>query len=739
MKKIFSVCVAVCLLIAVSVSSVITASAEASTVTGGDGRVYTLVAEDNGTSMYADMESGLFVLITAEGNRYYSVSESIEGDEKTKREDLMRYGSQIVLEYAVKDGFATTNLRSFANSKARCVNAGSIKIEKLKKGIRVEYIFSTLDTTIPVEYTLDKGRLNASILASEIKEGEELDVLSINLLPSFDGADANESGYIFVPDGSGALMNYNSGKTDNSYEAYVYGKELTAKKDTMRRTATQTVRMPVFGSCRVGQKAFLANIIEGDASASIKAVVANDSCGQNIASSVLNYKTVATDTYKGQNNRENDMYRVSQQCYSLDKYTVQYTLLGADKSDYTALALEYQRYLAEEKGMGENDTASLINVDAYGALEVAANFLGLQYTKLKPLTTYEDLTDILSSLKELGVSDPAFRYIGWQNDGIFNKNQLKTSKLLGVLGGKSGWKKLQSYVNENKLTAVYDADLLQFRKGSGSVFTVYNKKAWQYQYMRSTYVSDLTVDSWLNLNAKGIEKNSQKYLKSLRDEVKSLSLSTITNLLYSDFKENKGYYRSDFPEMAEKVLKKYQKAGITLCGDNANAYALPYLTTVYNAPTSSSGYNCFDRDVMFYQIVLKGYVSCTSAPRQTELRADNEYLKAVESGSALLFNGTAQNEELIRSSREDALYSTNYKLWQDIAAEQYKEYNRLYSLVLGKKIVKNYEASENVMATEYENGVKVIVNYNYDNTTAEGTEIASRSFKIIKGGEANEN
>ena len=742
MKKLFSLRKIVCLCLALLMTfSLFTVSAEptvdaADNNTSGETALegYELVAESKGTKMFADMSTGLFKLVTADGNVYNSVSDSMENDEITVGKNRMAYASQLIVDYAVVDGFGLGGLINTTNSGIGCMKT----VEEIENGIRVEYDFSAIETVIPVEYVLVDGKLNASVITKDIKESKDSEILTINLLPGFSAASAQDTGYIFVPDGCGALINFNSGKEFNEYNKLVYGGELAMPTEDHHTDELGEIRMPVFGMCQPGKKAFLGNIIEGDGSAYISAMAGNDTFGQNVCSAKLSMRTVAEEKFNNANGQLVAFYRIGNAKYNLDKFTVQYTLLGADKSDYSALATAYREYLIGEMGVKQNDNIALINVDAYGALEIAANFMGFKYTKLIPMTSYKDLTEILGSLKDGGIDSLSYRYIGWQNDGITNKKQLKKNKLIGTLGGNKGWKNLQSYVEENSIEASYDADLLTYRKSTlnNSVSTAFNKKAVQYIRLRSTYTKSITIDPYYLLLQDKIVKNAESYLGSINKSVKNISLSTLTNTLYSNFKDDKPYHRSDFPELTVKILKSYKDAGYEISGDNANAYTFPYLSRIYNAPTSSSSNSLFDRDVMFYQMALKGVISLTSAPRQTEDRTGDEYLKAVEVGSALLFNGIYENATKVRRLREQYLYSADYQLWKDTAVAQYKEYAPLYNSVKGKTIVSNSEVASNVMRTVFENGVTVTVNYNHEDVSLDTGTIKARSFEFTKGGTA---
>lgn len=740
MKKPFSAKQIFCLMLSIFISffACLSVSAEKNlTNSNWEDEGYNFITENNGLTMYAEKKTGLFKLVTQNGQEFYSVSQSLDDDTKTSKKNKIAYGSQLIIEYAATEDFSSTGLVSKTNSQVGCVNRDTVKTKRLENGIRVEYDFTNLSIFIPVEYTLEDGKLFARIITDEITEGQDASLISVNLLPSFGAGNENEDGYIFIPDGCGALMYFNSNKTENTYSANVYGKELSLNHELFKLNVTEEIKLPVFGICRPGNNAILGNINSGDGSARIDAMVGNDTFGQNICSSTMIYRTVTTDKFTTSKSKQVDIYRLSEQCFSGKDYIVSYSILSGEKSDYSALAQEYREYLISEKELTKNDNAQLVNLDIYGALEVAGNFLGIKYTKLKSLTGYTDVINIIESLEENGIKNPSFRYIGWQNDGIFNKKIPTKNKLIRTLGGRTQWKKLQNFIAQNDILAVYETDLLQYRKSflNKAASTTFNKKAWQYQYGRSTYVQKITVDSWLNIKPQLIEKYSNKYLNNINKSVQNISLSTITNLIYSDFKENSGLHRSDFPKIASSVLNNYKKENYTLSGENANAYALPYLSIIYKAPTSSSGFKAFDRDVPFYQIVLKGYISMTVKARQEELRNNDEFLKAVETGSALLYNCIYDNAEEIRGLREETLYSSQYTLWSDVAAEHYKNYISLYNKLLGKSILKNYELTDNVMLTEFEDGIKVIVNYNYEDYDSEYGEIESRGFKVVGGEE----
>lgn len=725
-----------CLLVAVAM--VVTSAAVVSLAAPADAAEaaeetegYTLVAESDSIAMYAEMENGHFYLLNkASGDKWYSIPQNIEQDEITKRKEKVAYQSELIIDYVILDGFASGGLVYNANSNAECVISGEVNVETIENGIRVEYVFSGLEFTIPVEYTVSGDKFKATIDTENIKEGKECSLIRIYLLPTFGAAGIDEQGYIFIPDGSGVLANFNNGSASNVYKAQVYGAETSNKKE-VKYSNTENIRMPVFGVSK-GTSGYVAYVEQGDTASSIRAVVGNATNAWNFAHAVLEYAYICEDELVSHSaSASNALYRIAGQKYSDPEYTVSYQLLADETVSYMDMAEVYRDYLVNEKGLGKTEAQDMISLDVYGAVENVANFLGIKYKKLEKLTSYEDVGLIIDALEEKGI-DPSnvdLRYIGWQNDGIFNLKQLSKSRLLGVLGGKGDFRKMQKYLKEKEVTASFDADLILTRSGSINkvATTAFNKKAWQYQYLPSVYVSKLTVDPWLMVNEVYLKKNANSYLKSVDKTVENIGLSTVTNTLYSNFRENKGSYRTDIAKLQEEILKKY-KDKYNVIGDSANVYTAPYLSKIYNAPTKNSAYKMFDKEVPFYQIVLKGYVPMTGGTVQSEINTDTELLKAAETGTGILFNCIYEDATLVRGLREENLYSSTYTIWMDKAVKYYEKYNKLFNEIKNEVIVDHVELQDNVVKTTYENGKVVYVNYSKQDVTVEGVTVAARSF-----------
>ena len=121
---------------------------------------------------------------------------------------------------------------------------------------------------IPLEYKLLKDRLVVSVNPSEITYNDNgYYLVDVDVLPYFGAAGTEDNGYIFVPDGSGALIDLNNQKTNvTAYTANVFGDDLTKNfmNDKLSEAdASLSVKLPVFG-LKKDDSAFLAVITDGE-------------------------------------------------------------------------------------------------------------------------------------------------------------------------------------------------------------------------------------------------------------------------------------------------------------------------------------------------------------------------------------------------------------------------------------------------------------------------------------------
>ena len=696
--------------------------------------LYQKAAENENSVLYADLRNGYFALKNKiSGKVWYSVPNDMLIDEITTGAKRSEIFSQIVLNYVFADGQYEITGAQHADSYTSCVmSQGGISAKILDNGLRVTYNFEDIGVVLPVEYTLEKDYLAVTIVREQIKISDECILMGINVLPSFGAGNSQDEGWLFVPDGSGAVVKFNNGiKTSNKYDKYVYCDELAVPKETSS-VHEENILLPVFATS-VGSDTLTGIITSGDAAASITYFNGNSDCAYNCISSTVNFLNFAQRQNIIKNKTSS---KISGADYNLDNYQVRYYMSYGEKADIAGIAREYRNYLEKEKGFSSSAAEPTFNLSLYGFIETRASFLGIPYTKHKVLTTVGQATSILDELSEKGVDSVTVKYIGWSNSGVDNKKIPSSAKVSGKIGSISDFQSLAQRIADSGGTLYPEVDLLRYTESGNGVLKTRDSIKTPFQvisamnsYLPSNFEVNTKASSFCLLTPKKISKYSGNYLKSYRTlDLKAISLSTIGQLTYSDFSNKNSFNRAGLPDIYDEILSEYRKAGITTAFTNANAYTFAYADRVFEAPVQSSGFDSFDYDVPFYQMVLHGKVNMTSPAIIQSANPLSVYLKSVEYGMELLYNGIYADSSALTGTAFDYLYSSDYGLWIDDAAEKYAEYSPLQKLIYNSEIISNTKIAEGVKKTVYQNGVTVYVNYNDETVTAENIKIEPQSF-----------
>ncbi|MBQ9963939.1 MAG: hypothetical protein IJP14_02335 [Clostridia bacterium] len=696
--------------------------------------VYELVAKNDRLALYADKTDGYFYVENREtGKKWYSTPADIEEDPYTVGLESTNLRSHLVVEYISREREIWADYAQSTNSYTDCVEHGGVTVTVIDNGIRVDYLFPILEIQISVNYVLKDTYLEASLLTDAIKDEGEYAVIAVQLLPVFGAGSWRDTGYLFVPDGSGALIHFNNQrKLAQNYRAPVYGVDKQVVAET-KSTSTEAIRLPVFGTV-VGDEALMAVIDQAAASAEITAMTGHATCGYNAVSSIFGYRLLTSQYNMYNRRRVNQMVDLD---HGTDAYAVRYYPLSGEDADYIGMAGAYRDYLIAEHGFQKRDTTPSFHVDLIGAYETEASFLGIiPYTKKVPLTTYEQAQTILAGLQSAGITKLSAQYTGWNNNGITNVKIPKAATPLSVLGGKKDFAALTAATASSGVTLSTSVDLTSFIKGGNGVSatkhairTPFGKTVKQPQYILSNHVTKLGADETMYLSTAKLTDVAARYLESLKKQgLTTVDLTNIAENCYSNYFEDDTAHRTVGIQNVVAALKAYQDAGIKVTVQNANAYALPYVNVVTDVPTVSSGYDIFDEDVPFYQALLHGYVPYTTRSITQTPNPGVTYLTAVESGSQLQYNAIHANSGDLFDTEYNYLYGSTWTLWKDTAAKQYAEYQPLLEKVHDQEIVNHAQVAQNVFVTEYQNGVKVAVNYNAQDVVVEGNTVPAQSF-----------
>lgn len=599
---------------------------------------------------------------------------------------------------------------------------------------------------VVVEYKLDGEALVANIPQAGIYYPKEYPIHTISLLSMFGAGGAQESGSMLVPDGSGALIHFNNGKAKYpAYRQLVYGLDRT--DDTREKLGKEeTVRLPVFGIIK-SNSAVLGVIEKGASLASVNADVAGRINSFNYTYPSFTVINKGDVTLSGES--KNSTFPKFQQHASNTDYTVRYTFLKKEEASYVGLAQAYRKYLISTNGLPQASEAAA-NKDAsfhlqlVGGISKKKHFAGIPYHTIESLTTVDQAQAIVKQLQERGIGNISLKYSGWFNGGQNHKVPEKI-KVDSEIGGKKALTQFVSKAKEQNVTVYPDFAVLTaystsgFSKSDDAARTLRGLPA-------SIYPLDLALDMRFRQNGppsyvvapRLVDGYVNTIIKQMgSSKIGNVSLRDLADQLDSDYRKNGQIDRSQSEAISVQALSKLQESGLGIMADGGNAYALPYLEAVTNAPLSSSNYKMEDESIPFYQMVIRGLVDYSGAPYNLSThRSSKQYvLKSLEYGANVSFEWIYESNSQMKDTDFSELFAVHYGDTIDQATAIYKEVNDVLKKVSGQSILSHQKLAEGVYKTVYSNKTYVIVNYNSSPATVEGKTIAAESYST-GGGEA---
>ncbi len=611
--------------------------------------------------------------------------------------------------------------------------------------------------TITVDFTIDGDDLIVNVPTGKNDKGEDLisydqtsfTLQSITLMHYFGCGEYTNDGYVFVPDGSGSIINFNTkgDKKGSSLIKPVYGKDYALGTETSYTNLSQSAYLPVYG-LKDNDRAYLAIIEKGDAMATIQSESGNFQSSYETVYSTFVYNTVQKITYSNSGKQDGDFTYFNKNAYHGD-YQLRFKLLSGKNVSYVDMAKAYREYLLKNdllitKVNTSGSTGTPLVLETLGLIDKKTSTLGIVYNKKIPLTSFDAAQDMMNELADGGVQNIALRYRGWMNGGL-NYSVPSKLKIEGKLGGKSGFKDLISYMDDKNYTLFPEVDFCVVRRDG--TFDGYRTSS---DAPKATDRSTVTLTPRNELdNILYIWKDyfavsptsSTKYFKSFFNKytnytTKSVSIGTVGSMLYSDFSTGK---KATHRQQAVETLANNVSTYVTGNGfsrvmvEGGNAYTWNYATDIVDIPLCDSNTFQADAAVPFMQIVLHGHIQYAGDALNLSDDMTDTILKSAEYGANLHFTLSAENTRELKDTVYSNYYTIDFDTWKSDVLELYGKFNRVFASLQDQEIT-NHEAStsvDGVYITTYANGTRIAVNYNREQVTVEGKTIAAQDFTVL--------
>ncbi|BBH21403.1 hypothetical protein Back11_27480 [Paenibacillus baekrokdamisoli] len=613
-------------------------------------------------------------------------------NEKLKGQLLTNLQSPYLLDYVI-DGKTQRNA-----TNALDLNM-SKSIVRTEHGVEVEYHYTKLDLSFAVRYELTEHGLELTVPTLGIIENAEYKIFALQLLPYFGAVHrTDEEGYLFVPDGPGGLIHYNTSRPaiGNSYEQMLYNNDPANLQEI--EVPREAIAYPVFGMKRDGH-AYVAIIKDGKYTTKISAAPAGAQIGYHMIAAKFDY-------------REEYLRKVSKMTSSVSSIQkervhedrkIEYRLLSGESADYSGMAMAYRDYLIETEqlpnSLPEMDNIPLLlGIVGGGTKDV---FGGDSYVTA---TTFEQASQMVNNLEVKGIQNMIVYYQGWQNSGLRETDQ--RFPIQPKLGGADGLKGLASTLAEKNIPLLLE-DFLTWMKVNKNSLVMRTDGV---RSIDSTVLQNKRKDSYLLNPLIGVRRAIDTI-----DQLEKLGVSGILfngagSTIYKDYGSSK-LEREDTGQLFKSLLAITKgKLGVAAT-NRGNDYVLSSTDLLTEFPMDGSYDFVIDENVPFYAMVVHGSILYTGVEGNSRNEYEKEQLKLIEYGAIPYFRLTYSSSRELKGTDYDHLFSSEYAVWQDRIAEEYKKLNRLASL-LNHRMVKHEKQAEGVYQMTYDDGTKVTVNYN---------------------------
>ncbi len=632
-----------------------------------------------------------------------------------------------------------------------------------------------------VEYKLTNDGIIATLDANSIVYEKDIYCLAnITILPYFGSASLNsdldddgntqyDNGYLFIPDGSGALIRNEdliaksqTGKLVSS----LYGADYAYYQISSKNVEPYT--MPVFGAVNtsgVNNTGYFAIIEDGDALASITA-----NAEKYYISAYATFKYAEYDTYdladafSGGASSSTKITVVSDNYYE-GEYKVYYKLLTDEKlaeeygiedtydASYVGMAKLYRDYLIANgsiKKMTSVKEDTKLFLEVFGSLKVKEQVFSFPVTVNKELTTFKDVIEMQKELAQSGVKNNSFILKGFYNGGL-NSTYPTEVKWQNVLGGKDGLSDLLTDAENNGYNVAVDVDLSYsyatkwfsaYSSDKHAVRTLDDRYTTKREYYAPTQMFERT--SGVAVSSASFITLFKSFIKSVEDtKIKTLATRALGSDLNSDFDSENYYSREDAKDKTVEFLKfatKLNSRRFGLIVDAGNSYAIPYASSVLCAPLDSSKFIKASESVPFYGMVYHGSLEFAGNALNMEGDEDYMFLKALENGASLYYT-LARNKDNVAELKFDSTYnkyySVNYESLKASIIDNYDVYNKVMKdkqnvFIDDHRFLNNDDSdckvtyrdgtavnNSLVVLVVYENGDGFILNYNSQDVIVE--------------------
>ncbi len=689
---------------------------------------YTLVAENDQLALYLNEEIASIRVRNKESGFVWGALESEDPEDLNQTWESF---ARSVVSIAYMDSTGAINQMGAGYKSADC------EYDYFDGGFTCKVDFGRkVDISLEAKVTLEKDHISFSVDDSSIRETGENYIASIYFMPFLGSTQEDQTdGYLFVPDGSGALIRYQkAAKYLKSYSGRVYGmdyaidtlnelNDLDSNRPVEFLKPENTVTMPVYGlTLGVDREAAFARIAGGDSYAYINASPAGLTVRYNWISASFLYRQV----YSQPISKNGAGVPVVQKNPNTVNPKLEVYFLSGEDANYSGMARLYANMLEQEGTLQNNLSANAPHI----ALDFVAADVeeGMLFNSTKQITSLDYILDAVNRLEEAGMENMALTVKGWQTGGLSGYTKAHTHKDT-ELGSFADLEQLQTLLQKSNGSLLLYSDPLRGTEAQVSSrrdvgITLSQSPIKKLSLMEEGFLQDV----WYLKPELAME-----YLQNQAEVLGQYKLPMAIdggNLLYGEYLVNQFVSRED---MKTRLAACYEAmaadGGLVLF--NPNQYLLKYTGVYRNIPVSGSQ-DLYETDsVPFLQLVLSGNMTMIAPYANHGFYSRIDLLKSIEYNVYPSYLLTQADNLDLADTTLACESSTKFTNWEATMKASYAFVTDVLQAVEGQRMLKHTRLNDTVFAVTYEQGT-VYVNYGAtDYVLEDATVIPAENAKFV--------
>lgn len=652
---------------------------------------YEKIGENEELVLYFESES-FSVLLKNKKTGYFWSSNAEFLDESETRTD---YRTGLWVGYVI-----TANITRNYTTKNLLGEKAKVSYANLpgKEGVRARVDFENLGFVFEIDLYLEGADFVVQIDNEKIEENNpRYRLIMIQVFPYFGSARQDKyPGYMFIPDGSGALVRFREPVAD-----YYYAKYYGADYGYVDAAANRELTLPVFGMIHdVDENGFLGIIESGDTCADLSANFWGYRNNNYFwITPLFNFREFYTNVI---DRSESGAPTVSEKRNPAD-LKIRYRILSGQEADYVGMARAYQSFLLERGELAQQEGRDSIPLALdFLMAETEPAFL---FERRVKMTTPEQALAIYRDLRDEGITNQRLNFLGWSKSGFvdagpykvrLNYSEKSYRKLFEeIKANGDAFYFLVEYVRTSKkATRPGSADLARRMSKTKMELKLYRTLSEQVSvnFLRPEASLEMALADRERFRSKGIE---------------NLAFQSLGNTLFSHYENGRRHHREESLKHYLELASAYRKSAFY----SPNAYMFRHASEYYQLPLYNSQHHFFTDLVPFLPIVLKGFLECYSPYLNFNALGKEQILNLIDFGVNPSYIITWEATTKLLYTRANHYYSTRYADFREQILETYHYMNNALKAVHGSAVVAREVLDDGVVKVSYENGRSIYINY----------------------------